>query len=129
MTQYPEVALARELEMCYVNIALITDFDAGLDGQPGIEPVTVGEVVRVLHDNNERVRRLIERLVPRLAGPRTCPCATALALATADPALNQGTRNNLLAIRLPNSSPGRWDQPSPARHTKKHPRPVLYQIY
>jgi 5'-methylthioadenosine phosphorylase len=81
MTQYPEVALARELPMCYVNIALITDFDAGLEGQLGIEPVTVGEVVRVLHDNNERVRRLIERLVPRLGGPRTCPCATALAQA------------------------------------------------
>jgi 5'-methylthioadenosine phosphorylase len=81
MTQYPEVALARELQMCYVNIALITDFDAGLEGQLGIEPVTVNEVVRVLHDNNERVRRLIERLVPRLAGPRTCPCATALAQA------------------------------------------------
>ena len=37
MTQYPEVVLARELEMCYVNIALITDYDAGLEGgQPGI---------------------------------------------------------------------------------------------
>ena len=81
MTQYPEVALARELEMCYVNIALITDFDAGLEGQIGVEPVTVNEVVRVLHDNNERVRRLIERLVPRLAGSRTCPCTTALAQA------------------------------------------------
>jgi 5'-methylthioadenosine phosphorylase len=81
MTQYPEVALARELQMCYVNIALITDFDAGLEGQLGIEPVTVNEVVRVLHDNNERVRHLIERLVPRLARPRTCPCATALAQA------------------------------------------------
>ena len=33
MTQYPEVALARELEMCYVNIALITDYDVGLEGR------------------------------------------------------------------------------------------------
>src|SRR5262249_35338332 len=41
MTQYPEVVLARELAMCYVNIALITDYDAGLEGQAGIEPVTV----------------------------------------------------------------------------------------
>ena len=78
MTQYPEVVLARELEMCYVNIALITDYDAGLEGQSGIEPVSVSEVVQVMNANNERVRRLIEVLVPRLSGGRTCPCANAL---------------------------------------------------
>jgi 5'-methylthioadenosine phosphorylase len=78
MTQYPEVVLARELEMCYVNIALITDYDAGLEGEAGIEPVSVAEVVQVLNANNERVRRLIELLVPRLGGSRTCPCARAL---------------------------------------------------
>ncbi len=76
MTQYPEVALARELQMCYVNIALITDYDVGLED---LEPVTVDEVVRVLHENNERVRRLIERLLPGLASAeRTCACANAL---------------------------------------------------
>ena len=32
MTQYPEAYLARELEMCYVNISLITDYDVGLEG-------------------------------------------------------------------------------------------------
>jgi 5'-methylthioadenosine phosphorylase len=78
MTQYPEVVLARELEMCYVNIALITDYDAGLEGVSGIEPVSVTEVVRVLNDNNDRVRRLIQGLLPRLTGPRTCACARAL---------------------------------------------------
>jgi 5'-methylthioadenosine phosphorylase len=79
MTQYPEVALARELEMCYVNIALITDYDAGLEGQAGIEPVSVTEVIQVLNANNERVRKLIEVLVPRLgSGARTCPCAHGL---------------------------------------------------
>jgi 5'-methylthioadenosine phosphorylase len=81
MTQFPEVVLARELQMCYVNIALITDYDAGLEGEAGVEPVTVSEVVRVLNDNNDRVRRLIERLVPRLAGARTCACAQALEFA------------------------------------------------
>jgi 5'-methylthioadenosine phosphorylase len=78
MTQYPEVALARELEMCYVNIALITDYDAGLEGEAGIEPVSVSEVVQVLNANNERVRRLIELLVPQLSLTRACPCARAL---------------------------------------------------
>jgi 5'-methylthioadenosine phosphorylase len=79
MTQYPEVVLARELEMCYVNIALITDYDAGLEGQPGIHPVSVAEIVQMMNDNNDRVRRLIETLVPRLGGPRTCECVVALA--------------------------------------------------
>jgi 5'-methylthioadenosine phosphorylase len=78
MTQYPEVALARELQLCYVNIALITDYDAGLEGVAGIEPVSVAEVVRVLNDNNDRVRRLIERLLPRLGGERPCGCSRAL---------------------------------------------------
>jgi 5'-methylthioadenosine phosphorylase len=75
MTQYPEVVLARELQMCYVNIALITDYDVGLED---VEAVTVDEVVRVLHENNERVRRLIERLLPGLSEQRTCACAQAL---------------------------------------------------
>jgi len=78
MTQYPEAVLARELEMCYVNLALITDYDAGLEGEAGIRPVSVAEVVRVLNDNNERVRLLIERLLPRVHGARTCPCSRAL---------------------------------------------------
>ncbi|MBV9329064.1 MAG: S-methyl-5'-thioadenosine phosphorylase [Chloroflexi bacterium] len=78
MTQYPEVVLARELAMCYVNIALITDYDTGLEGEAGIEPVSVAEVVQVMNANNDRVRRLIQALVPRLAGPRACPCARAL---------------------------------------------------
>jgi 5'-methylthioadenosine phosphorylase len=78
MTQYPEVVLARELQICYVNIALITDYDAGLEGEAGIEPVSVADVVQVLNANNARVRRLIEVLLPRLADERTCPCAHAL---------------------------------------------------
>jgi 5'-methylthioadenosine phosphorylase len=78
MTQYPEVALARELAMCYVNIALITDYDAGLEGEAGVAPVSVAEVVDVMNDNNERVRQLIHALVPRIARERTCDCARAL---------------------------------------------------
>jgi 5'-methylthioadenosine phosphorylase len=78
MTQYPEVALARELQMCYVNIALVTDYDAGLEGEAGIEPVSVDQVVRVLNANNERVRQLIQRLLPRLSEAPTCSCARAL---------------------------------------------------
>jgi 5'-methylthioadenosine phosphorylase len=78
MTQYPEVVLARELELCYVNISLITDYDAGLEGSPEVEPVTVAEVERFFLTNNERVRSLILAMVPRIPEERTCPCATAM---------------------------------------------------
>jgi 5'-methylthioadenosine phosphorylase len=78
MTQYPEAILARELEMCYLNISLITDWDAGLEGAPDVVPVNVDEVIRVFNENNERVKALINELVPRIATERTCACATAL---------------------------------------------------
>jgi len=78
MTQYPEAVLALEQEICYVNIALITDYDAGLVGEPGTEPVSADEVVRVLHENNERVRRVIVEMVKRISPVRGCKCATAL---------------------------------------------------
>ena len=77
MTQYPEVVLARELEMCYVNISLITDYDVGLEGEAGIAPVTVAEVVRVFNENNERVKDAHPTTSP--AHPRArampAPCA------------------------------------------------------
>ncbi|HEX9092593.1 MAG TPA: S-methyl-5'-thioadenosine phosphorylase [Coriobacteriia bacterium] len=75
MTQYPECYLARELEICYCNISLITDHDAGAEG---IEPVTNDEVVRVFHENNAKVRDLIEAMIPALPRDRTCPCLSAL---------------------------------------------------
>ena len=52
MTQYPECYLARELEICYVNISLITDFDVGLEGKEGIKSVTHEEVIKVFTENN-----------------------------------------------------------------------------
>lgn len=78
MTQYPEVVLARELELCYLNISLITDWDVGLEGDPSVQPVTVEEVIRVFNENNERVRELIYRLIPRIPRDRQCACGSAL---------------------------------------------------
>jgi 5'-methylthioadenosine phosphorylase len=79
MTQYPELVLARELELCYLNIALITDYDAGLEGSPEVPPVSVSEVNQVFRSNNDRVRELILRLLPRLASDaRDCPCPRAM---------------------------------------------------
>jgi len=78
MTQYPEVILARELELCYVNISLITDYDVGLEGMPDVAPVSVAEVEKVFASNNDRVRSLILGLIPLLPAERACPCATAM---------------------------------------------------
>ena len=78
MTQYPEAVLARELELCYANISLITDYDAGLEGSPELRPVSVVEVEQFFAANNRRVRELILALVPRLGEERDCPCPSAM---------------------------------------------------
>lgn len=81
MTQYPEAPLARELEICYANISLITDYDVGVEGSPGVVPVTAAEVVRIFRVNLDRLRDLILRVIPAIPRERTCLCATALAQA------------------------------------------------
>ena len=78
MTQYPEAILARELELCYANVSLITDYDVGLADEPGIEPVSVAEVERFFASNNARVRDLILALVARIPRERSCPCQDAM---------------------------------------------------
>ena len=78
MTQYPECYLARELEICYVNISLITDYDVGLEGQAGVEPVSHAEVMKVFASNNERVKQAIFKLIEAIPAERTCGCGHAL---------------------------------------------------
>ena len=78
MTQYPEVVLARELEMCYLNLSLVTDYDAGLEGSPDVQPVSVADVERFFAANTEKVRELIFRLIAKIPAERTCPCASAM---------------------------------------------------
>lgn len=75
MTQYPESYLARELEICYCNISLITDHDAGAEGA---EPVSNEEVVRVFGENNDKVRALLYAMIPALPAERGCVCSHAL---------------------------------------------------
>jgi len=79
MTNYPEAVLARELELCYVNISLVTDYDVGIEGDPGVEPVTHEAVLRVFRENNEKLRDLLRAMIERLPATRACACATALA--------------------------------------------------
>jgi 5'-methylthioadenosine phosphorylase len=77
MTQYPEVALARELEMCFLNVSLITDYDVGVEGED-VEPVSHEAVIRVFQENIARLRDLLFAVIPALPAERDCPCATAL---------------------------------------------------
>lgn len=78
MTQYPEAPLARELEVCYVNISLITDYDVGVEGDPMAAPVTAQEVLVRFRENTARLRELILRMIAAIPTERNCICATAL---------------------------------------------------
>jgi 5'-methylthioadenosine phosphorylase len=78
MTGYPEAILARELELCYATVALVTDYDAGLEGGEGVPEVTTEEVVRVFGENVDRVRTLLEWVIPRIPGDNDPHCANAL---------------------------------------------------
>ena len=76
MTAYPEAHLARELELCYANVSMVTDHDAGV---AGAEPVSGDEVMRVFHDNLARLRELLFAVIPKIAPPAPDHlCTTAL---------------------------------------------------
>jgi 5'-methylthioadenosine phosphorylase len=77
MTTHPEVALARELALCFTTLALVTDYDVGVEGHD--EPVTQDEVLRVFAANTARLRSLLAEIIPALPAQRTCACAAALA--------------------------------------------------
>lgn len=81
MTQYPEVVLARELEMCYVNISLITDYDAGLIGQKNIKPVDAQAVGKIFAKNISQVKKLIYEIIKKIPRERKCKCGKALSTA------------------------------------------------
>ena len=78
MTQYPEVILARELEMCYLNLSLVTDYDAGVEGAPEVAAVQAQDVMRVLAANIARVRDLLATLIPMIPSTPSCDCQRSL---------------------------------------------------
>ena len=78
MTQYPEVSLARELEMCYLNLCLVTDYDVGLEGVPEVSAVQAHEVMRVLAENIVRVRDLLAAMIPMIPAEASCNCQRSL---------------------------------------------------
>jgi 5'-methylthioadenosine phosphorylase len=70
MTNMPEAKLAREAELCYASMAMVTDFDCW---HPDHDHVTVEQVVKVLFSNADKARALVKAVVPRL-GQRRGPC-------------------------------------------------------
>jgi 5'-methylthioadenosine phosphorylase len=78
MTNMPEAKLAREAELCYATVAMVTDFDCW---HPDHDHVTVEAVVRILLGNADNARGLVRTIVPELGRPRTlCPCGCDRAL-------------------------------------------------
>jgi len=75
MTAYPECHLARELDLCYANISMVTDHDVGVEGA---EPVSADTIMRVFSENNERLRALLFAAIPRIGPQPDDVCANAL---------------------------------------------------
>ncbi|MHC8510202.1 MAG: S-methyl-5'-thioadenosine phosphorylase [Rhodospirillales bacterium] len=71
MTNMPEAKLAREAELCYASVAMITDFDCWHEGH---DDVTVESVLKVMHGNSGKARDLVKAAVPKLSG-RAALCA------------------------------------------------------
>ena len=85
MTNMPEAKLAREAEIDYATVAMVTDYDCWHEDH---DAVTVEQVVKVLLGNADKARSVVKEVLPRLSAPRTaCPhgCDTALQYALITP--------------------------------------------
>jgi len=73
MTGHPEAVLARELQMCYSAVALVTDMDAGVASGEGVGQE---EVFAMFARNIDRLKSLLGVAIKELPDPEGCPCAT-----------------------------------------------------
>ena len=73
MTMYPEVILAREAQICYVSVAMVTDYDVWAD-----KPVSAVEVLETMEKNSDNFQKLIMGTLPEIPGNRACDCDNAL---------------------------------------------------
>jgi 5'-methylthioadenosine phosphorylase len=100
MTNMPEAKLAREAELCYATVAMVTDYDCW---HPDHEDVTVDQIMQVLLDNADKAKTLVKHAVPRLGADATaceCGCRRVLqhALITAPEARDAEMIKQLQAI-------------------------------
>lgn len=94
MTNLPEAKLAREAELCYATMALVTDYDCW---HADHDAVTVAVVIETLQRNVALAKRVLRVVLPSLAGDRKCSCARALdsAVITARAKISPATRKRL----------------------------------
>lgn len=100
MTNMPEAKLAREAELCYATVAMVTDYDCW---HPDHDDVTVEQIIKVLLANADKAKTLVKHLVPHVghdAKACDCGCRTALqyALITAPEARDEAMKKKLQAI-------------------------------
>ena len=94
MTNLQEAKLAREAEICYATVAMVTDYDCWHDGH---DAVTVDQIVRVLHQNAANACKVVKAAIAALPRERSCACASALkhAILTSPEAIPEGAREKL----------------------------------
>ena len=73
MTLVPECVLAREAEICYSSISMVTDYDCWKDSN-----VTLEEVIQTMKANQDKVKKLLIDIIPKIPKERACPCKSAL---------------------------------------------------
>jgi 5'-methylthioadenosine phosphorylase len=100
MTNMPEAKLAREAELCYATVAMVTDYDCW---HPNHDDVTVDAIIKVLLANADNARSLVKKVAPRLHGDASAPacgCRSALehALITAPEARDPAAVRRLDAV-------------------------------
>ena len=78
MTNLQEAKLAREAEICYATLAMVTDYDCWREGH---DDVTVDQIVAVLHQNAENAGKVVKAAVRAMPAERTCACSSALKFA------------------------------------------------
>jgi 5'-methylthioadenosine phosphorylase len=76
MTNLQEAKLAREAELCYVTVAMVTDYDCW---HPGHDAVTIDQIISVLMKNAENASRVVKETVAAIPKTRGCKCGSALA--------------------------------------------------
>ncbi len=97
MTNMPEAKLAREAELCYATLALVSDYDVWHESE-GV--VSVESVVANLHKTVATAKEVLRRLIPELGPPRRCPCPSLLrnAIITSPKAFPVRTRKALALL-------------------------------
>jgi len=73
MTMYPEIVLAREAEICYISIAMVTDYDVWAE-----KPVSSDEVMETMQANSVNFKKLVMGALLEMPKDDTCSCRTAL---------------------------------------------------